>query len=144
MALINGTDLIVKVGVDAAGEVIIAHATNCSLDISMSERDITTKDSAGWKEIAGGLREWSLSSDSLYDATDLGATKTDFVGLFDLVDARTKVFIEFNLLSPVTGDYLYTGEGYITSLSLSGGTEETATYSVSINGTGDLTKVVTA
>ena len=144
MAIINGTDLIVKVGTSDSTEQIVGYATNCSLDLSMSEREITSKDSAGWKEIAGGLREWSLSSDALYDATDLGATKYQFAGLFDRIDARDIVFIEFTLLSPATGDYIYTGQGYVTSLSLSGGTEETATYSVSITGTGDLTKVVTA
>ena len=144
MALINGTDLILKVGTSDSTEVIVAHATNCSLELSMDERDITSKDSAGWKEISGGLRNWSISTDALYDATDLGATKTDFVALFDLVDARTKVYIEFTMLSPVAGDYIYTGEGYVTSLSLSGGVEETASYSCSISGTGDLEKVVTS
>jgi len=144
MALINGTDLILKVGTSDSTEVIVAHATNCSLDLSMDERDITSKDSSGWKEIAGGLRNWSISTDALYDATDLGGTKTDFVALFDVVDARTKVYIEFSLQNPATGDYIYTGEGYVTSLSLSGGVEDTATYSCSISGTGDLEKVVTA
>ena len=144
MALINGTDLILKVGDTDSNEVIVAHATSCSLEISMSEREITSKDSAGWKEIAGGLRDWSVSCDALYDATDLGATKTDLVGIYDLLDGRTKVYIQFTLLTPATGDYIYEGEGYITSLSLSGGTEETASYSCSITGTGDITKVVTA
>ena len=31
------------------------------------------------------------------------------------------------------------GNGYITSLSISGGTEDAGTYSISIQGTGDLT-----
>jgi len=144
MALINGTDLVVKLAATGSAEQIIAHATNCSLELSMDERDITTKDSLGWKEISGGLRSWSLSSDALYDAVDLGATKVDLVGLFDLLDARTEVDIEFTLLSPATGDYIYSGSGYITSLSVSGGTEETATYSVSIAGNGDLNKSLTA
>jgi TP901-1 family phage major tail protein len=143
MALINGTDLILKVGASDSTELIVAHATNCSLELSMDERDITSKDSLGWKEISGGLRNWSLSTDALYDALDLGVTKTDFVGLFDLVDARTKVYVEFGLQSAVTGDYIYQGQGYVTSLSLSGGVEDTATYSCSITGTGDLNKVAT-
>ena len=138
MALINGTDLILKVGTSDSTEAIVAHATNCSLDLSMSERDITTKDSAGWKQIEGGLREWNVSTDALYDATAL------FETLFDLVEGNTLIFIEFTLQSPETGEYIYTGEGYISSLALSGGVEDTATYSVSITGTGALTKVVTA
>jgi len=138
MALINGTDLILKVGTSDSTEAIVAHSTTCSLELSMSERDITTKDSAGWKEIEGGLRDWSVSTDALYDATAL------FETLFDLVEGNTLVFIEFTLQSPVSGEYIYTGEGYIQSLSLSGGVEDTATYSVSITGTGALTKVVTA
>ena len=34
----------------------------------------------------------------------------------------------------------YSGKGYITSLSASGGTEDAGTYSVSIQGTGTLTQ----
>ena len=47
--LLNGTDLILKVGTDTTNEVIVASATTCSLDISMEEIDQTNKESGGWK-----------------------------------------------------------------------------------------------
>ena len=41
-----------------------------------------------------------------------------------------------------TSDISYAGKGYITSMSMTGGTEDTATYSLSIEGTGALTQTV--
>jgi hypothetical protein len=53
---------------------------------------------------------------------------------------RTAVTFEFTLASTATGDYYYSGSGFITSLEISGGTEDAPTYSCSIEGTGALTK----
>ena len=64
--LVNGTDLLLKVGTTAANEVIVAYSTSCSLEISMDEIDQTNKESGGWKSIIGGLRSWSVSAEALY------------------------------------------------------------------------------
>jgi hypothetical protein len=39
-----------------------------------------------------------------------------------------------------SGNKYYHGQGYITSLSVNGGTEDQATYSVTITGSGVLTE----
>ncbi len=44
------------------------------------------------------------------------------------------------ITSPASGDYTYSGSGFITSLEMSGGTEDAPTYSVSIEGTDALTQ----
>ena len=46
--LVNGTDLLLKIGTDATNEVIVAYSTSCSLELSMDEIDQTNKDSGGW------------------------------------------------------------------------------------------------
>lgn len=139
MAILNATDLVLKVHTTDGSEEIIAHATNCSLEVSMDERDITTKGSGGWKEIGGGLRSWSVSTDALYSATS--ESGADFSTLFGYLDNRSKVYIEFTLQSTASGDNYYEGQGYITSLNVSGGVEETATYSINIAGSRGLTEV---
>ena len=53
--------------------------------------------------------------------------------------ARTAVTFTFTLSSTATGDYFYSGSGFVTSLEISAGTEDAPTYSCSIEGTGALT-----
>ena len=53
---------------------------------------------------------------------------------------RTSVTFVFGLASPASGDYTYSGSGFITSLEMTGGVEDAPTYSVSIEGTGTLTQ----
>ncbi len=53
---------------------------------------------------------------------------------------RTLVTFVFGLASPASGDYTYSGSGFITSMEYSGGTEDAPTYSVTIEGSGTLTQ----
>ena len=138
--LVNGTDLLLKVGSSNSNEVVVAFATSCSLEISMDEIDQTNKDSEGWKQIIGGLRSWSVSAEALYQ-NEAESSKKAFTDFWDNIDNRTKVFVELTRAGTLTSDNkYYHGEAYITSLSVNGGTEDQATFSVSLTGTGALTE----
>lgn len=146
--LVNGTDLIIKMGGVAnpqSGEVEVAFATSCSLEISMDEIDQTNKDSGGWKSIIGGTRSWSISSEALYQ-NESEASKNDFISFWNFLGndtgaARTKCYVELSVRNAVAGtNVYYHGEAFVTSLSVNGGTEDQATYSVTLTGTGPLTE----
>jgi len=139
--LVNGTDLILRVGGTSSNDHPIAFATSCSLEISMDEIDQTNKDSAGYKSIIGGLRSWSVSSDALYQ-NEAESSRTGFIELWDKIENRTKVYVELSVTGASSGDSnkYYHGEAYVTSLSVNGGTEDQATYSVSLTGSGALTE----
>jgi|TARA_R110000803_G_scaffold14673_8_gene40757 TP901-1 family phage major tail protein len=147
--LMNGTDLIIKVGTDATSEVIIASATTCSLELSMDEIDQTNKSSGGWKAIMGGLRSWSVSAEALYQ-NEAVAGSSDYIDFWNHIGqatadgalARTPVYIELQHAQGTAGDsnVFYSGSAYVTSLSVNGGTEDQASYSISLTGTGVLSK----
>lgn len=139
--LVNGTDLILRVGGTSSNDHPIAFATSCSLEISMDEIDQTNKDSAGYKSIIGGLRSWSVSSDALYQ-NEAESSRTGFIELWDKIENRTKVYVELSVTGGSSADSnkYYHGEAYVTSLSVNGGTEDQATYSVSLTGSGALTE----
>jgi TP901-1 family phage major tail protein len=137
--LINGTDLIIKVGSDT-----VAYATSCSLELSADEIDQTSKDSGGWKDIAAGLRSWNMSADALYVNNAAASSEDGFPELTTALIARTAVTVHFTFGTAATGDYVYSGSAIITSLSLSSGVEDQATYSVTFNGTGALTQTLTS
>ena len=141
MAILNGTEIKVY---STGTTNLVAFAQNCTLNINHSPREITNKESAGNKEILEGLRDFSVDIDGAYAWTD-GSGSSIANGADDLVLAniltRAKVDFIFGDTT-ATNDVSYAGSGFITSVSLTGGTEDTATYSLSIEGTGALTQTV--
>lgn len=129
MAVFNGTNLGVYVG-----GTIIAAATDCSLSLNMDTIDITTKDSAGYRELLAGLRSGSMSCNGLIDYQ---SANQDTVDLVTAWTNRTSLTLKFS--NEITGDQSYTASGFLTSLEQSGGTEDTATYSASFELTGVVT-----
>jgi len=132
MALINGTNLVIKVG-----GVPLLRATTASLEISVDMPDATTKDSAGWAEFFAGVRSWTLSSDGLVNyANSLNGVETD--ELVGMLIARTAVTVEF--ATSTTGDMELSGSAFVTSISQTADMESPSGYSVSFQGTGALTQ----
>ena len=116
--------------------VTVAHLTSNSLTFDHSTRDASTKDSAGWKESLEGQRSFSGSAEGYFaeDAT------YGFEDLFDAFVLRTKVNVAWT--TSVAGDAEYSGDCYITSLERTDGLEESSTFSVSLEGTGEVIKTV--
>lgn len=137
MAIFNGTELILKVSPTDGGAVAkLMHSQNVSLSTSVDTIDITTKDSSGFRELLGGTKSFSLSADGLMDFEAV-AGDTDVQELFTQMLDRTAVTFTFALAS--AAGYTVFGSGFLTSLEISGGTEDAPTYSCSIEGSGALT-----
>ena len=133
MAILNGTVFLLKVGGTA-----LADQTEGSISINMETRDITTKDSAGNRELAEGMRSGSISVSGLVDDNDTGGAGGT---LFTTLKARTAVALVFGF-DDTSDDYNYTCNGFCTSLEVSGGTEDNVTYSATFEITGEITQVV--
>lgn len=131
MALINGTNLVIKI----AGNPILK-ATTASLEMSVDLPDATTKDSAGWSEFFAGVRSWTLSSDGLVDYATAAGVETD--ELVALLIARSSVAISF--ATSTAGDMLLSGNAFITSISQTADMESPSGFSVSFQGTGTLSQ----
>ena len=141
MAILNGTELKVY---SSGTTNLVAYAQNCSININHSTREITNKESAGWKEVLEGLRDFSIDVDGAYAWTNAGGSALTN-GADDIVDTNilTRAPIDFIFGdTQATSDVSYSGSGWITSVSMSGGTEDTATFSLSIEGTGALAQLV--
>tara|TARA_R110001583_G_scaffold29380_3_gene102984 strand:+ start:3670 stop:4116 length:447 start_codon:yes stop_codon:yes gene_type:complete len=147
MAILNGTDIKVY----ASGtSVLVAYAQSGTLNFSMSTRDITNKESGGFKEALEGLREWSVDLDGAYAWTDAaGSAITD--GMDDIfnqyllnagANTRESFTIRFGNADGTTSNIYYEGSAFLTSVSVSAGTEDTATYSMSFEGTAGLVQTV--
>jgi predicted secreted protein len=135
---INSTSVLVQITEDSGTSYdTIAFATSASISWSMDPRDISTKSSAGNRAIAEGKKSWNVSFEGL--VTYATVSDLDMPNdIFTLADARTSVGLRFGKLN--SGDYVYTGSGYFTSYSQDAGVEDNNTFSVSFEGTGQLSQ----
>lgn len=141
MAILNGTEIKVY---STGTTNLVAFAQNCTLNVNHSPREITNKESGGYKEILEGLRDFSIDIDGAYAWTGSSGALTNGVDKVledDILTLRQPIEFIFGNTGAAT-DISYTGSGFITSVSITGGTEDTATYSISIEGTGVLTQVI--
>ena len=128
--VINGTDLLLYI--DATN--VIGHSTTCSLTLNADMRDVSNKDSVGWKAVLPGMKNWTCQAEGLTVFADTYNMKY----LMSLIINKTVVAIKFTTLN-TTGDYSWTGNAYVTSVNVSASNEANSTFSVSFQGTGALT-----
>jgi hypothetical protein len=128
-SVFNGTNLLLSVEGDVLG-----HTTSCSLSLSNDLPEATTKDSNGFQEVIAGVISGELSFDGLVDYSDTA----NAIELADYLLARTQITCVFG--TAVTGDAIFTAEGYLSSVEQSAEMESPVSYSGSITLTGAITK----
>lgn len=144
--IVYGGDLMLFVGTGAT-KTPLAFSTSASLETTRDTREISSKDSGDWKDYLVGKMGWTCSTDGLVAFTLTGTTSS-IEDLYAYKVAGTLVNIAFGIKTGTTPSWTldasnkyFSGTAYITSLSLSSGDNETSTYSISLQGTGELTLV---
>jgi len=132
----NGTNLILSVIADGGTLAAVGHTTSCTISLTNDMADATTKDSSGFSESIAGLISGEISFDGLMDYTDSNGG-TELAGF---LLGRTKV--DFSYGTSATGDTVYSGEGFLTGLEITGEMESAVTYSGTIQITGTITASV--
>lgn len=141
--IIKGDDLMLF----DADKKSIAFATSHSLSISADAVEVSTKDNGIWKSNSVNKLSWEITSENLY-------TEDAYDTLFDSMINRTPITVYWSrknetdeTKSVADGDYTewsttggYTGSVVITSLSANANSGENATYSVTLTGTGKISK----
>ena len=133
--IINGSDLKIMVVAEGGTELIVDNVTDCSISVQNEFRDTTVKANAGYKALLPGMTSATMSFSAMY-ACDAGAGK-GYEAMSGFQLAKTKLDIRFTHVigqaaSENTGDFRYQVKGYIESLELSGGTEDSAVYTANI------------
>jgi TP901-1 family phage major tail protein len=113
------------------------HATTHNLKVDLELKDIRTKDTNGKEKFPGDI-SWSVDGDGLVVIDPAIASSHSSEDVLALV--LSKKLVKVVLKSPVSGlKKIYSGEGYITSFSLSTPAGDNSTYNFSLSGSGDLT-----
>lgn len=152
--IISGDDLMIF---DAKGNSI-GYATSHSISLSTDVNSISHKDAGEWSAQEVGKISWEITSENMY-------SQHDFDALFTVMSNKQAVKVWFGLKSgyrgssnynasasvndetvgdgnwaPATGQNLYYGQAFLTSLEVSASTGEKATFSVTFTGTGPISK----
>lgn len=145
--VINGTDLCLFI-TSGATKRCIALATSCKISTSMATKQISSKDSTGnWEEFIPGRLSWTIDSDNLF-TQDAALSAQTYDTLSDAWIARTLLTVTIGQVTTSSMGYVQTlgtsnkalsGTVYITKLDLNAPNDDSATFSVSFQGTGALT-----
>ena len=118
---------------------LIACATSGTFAGSREVIDATTKDNDGRREILAGGSSWTVSAEGLIEYGLAGTVRSN-ADLFDLWNNNTRVRLAWT--TGVDGDVMYYGNAFITSYEESAATNEVASYSVTFEGDGSITKAI--
>lgn len=123
---VNGTNFLLYIDGTA-----VAGAQTVDLEFNMETRDDSTKDGGGYEQKSEGMRSWGASGDGLVTLKDSPYSVSD---LFQLYLNRSKVQVQVS--TETSGEKFYQGYGFLNSLSISTGTEESVSMSFSFEGDG--------
>ena len=119
-------------------DVAFACSTNCTFNVSVDQKEVTSQTSAWFREYKNDVITWSVTCDGFVSLSD----NYNYAYLLQLVLDKEPITVKFSIDndngtgSGLLGYTILTGQANITSLSLSGPVENSSTYSVTLQGTG--------
>jgi predicted secreted protein len=115
-------------------------STNCTFSTSVDQVEVTTTNSASYKEFLGSQISWNISADGFIALSDYS-----YLFLLNKLQTKEQIIVKFQIDndngsgSGTLGYSVFTGLANIVNLDMSGPVEGASTYSVSLQGTGPYT-----
>jgi predicted secreted protein len=120
-----------RTDVEPEVDVAFACSTNCTFNVNVDQKEVTSQSSAWFREYKNDVATWNVTCDGLI-------TLTGFSYLFMLEKqlAREPIEIKFVVDNGVDGLTIINGTCNISSLAINAPYKDVATYNVSLQGTG--------
>lgn len=138
--IFNGSQYTVMFDSDGGTPTVADNVTDLSVSISTETRDTTTKNNGGYRALLPGLKSLTVNFTAYYAG---GATNgyDDLMADF-LTGTKQEVKIvsyDWDTSTEEVGDKEIIFDAYITSLELSAGTEDNASYTCTLECVSDIT-----
>jgi len=140
-SVINGTNILLyQYDPETEEGVPFGAATNCTFSTSVDQVEVTTTNSDSYKEYLGSQISWSISADGFIALSDYS-----YLFLLNKLQSKEQIVVKFQIDndngdgSETLGYSVFTGLANIVNLDMTGPVEGAATYSVSLQGTGEYT-----
>jgi len=129
----NGSQLRVQFADDGGSVTLVDHLTDLSVSFSTETRDTTTKDNGGYRAILPGLKTLTVTFTAFYAAD----AANGYEELFADMESGNKLDVKIASFqqsddSEITDDMDISFDAYCTSLELSAGTEDNASYTATL------------
>jgi len=131
MENIKGIDFILEVQ-QGTTFIQVGGQQGATLNRSKESIETTSKDSAGWRNRVGGIKEWGIEADGLLVINNQG-----YRLLEDSFMNDTPLIVRIGTPS----GQRFSGEAIVTDFPLEAGFEDMATYSVTLEGCGALRNI---
>jgi len=130
------TKLAKEMSITYAGDTLLL-VTDYSFTVNKEAVEVTSFDSAGWREFLSDLKDWTMSGTANWGKGTAGANEAGYDELMTEIKAGTAaVAVVFQ--GTDSGDFIETGTGFLTSLDGSGSLGDKGSYSFEIQGTGSI------
>jgi TP901-1 family phage major tail protein len=135
--LVNGT--LVALYKDVSGTLTkVANLTSTDFELSKDTIDATNKDGGNYKEFLVGLSSWTMNAEGIFEEdASVGSGSISAKDLLDDMVAGTALTVV--MTSDSSTDLKLSGTAIITSFAWNAPVNDVSTFSVSLQGTGDLT-----
>ena len=139
--IFNGSQYTVMFETDETTPVVADHVTDLSVSVSTETRDTTSKNNGGYRALLPGLKTLTVNFTAFYanDATNgYNELMVDFLA-GNKQDVKVCSYDFSGSGQEVAGDKEIIFEAYITSLELSAGTEDNASYTCTLECVSEIT-----
>jgi predicted secreted protein len=134
MAAVIGQNIMLywhRTDVDPEVDVAFACSTNCTFDVSVDQKEVTSQSSAWFREYKNDVATWNVTCDGLIILSGFS-----YLFMLEKQLSRTPIEIKFVVDNGVDGLTIINGICNISSLSINAPMRDVATYNVSLQGSG--------
>ena len=129
----NGSQLRVQFANAGGSPVLVDHLTDLSVSFSTETRDTTTKNNGGYRAILPGLKTLNVTFTAFYAADATNGYEELFQDMKDCQKLGVTIAsFQQSDDTEITDDMDIDFDAYITSLELSAGTEDNASYTATL------------
>jgi predicted secreted protein len=123
--------MLYKYDAETETDIPFACSTNCSFNVTVDQKEVTSQSSAWYREYRNDIASWNITCDGLVTLDNYG-----YLFLLELQQSRESIVVKFVIDNGVDGLVIISGTCNMTSLTINGPYKDIATYSVSLQGSG--------
>jgi hypothetical protein len=140
-SVVNGSNIVLYYYDPITEEGIpFGAATNCSFEVSVDQLEVSSQSCGYFKVFKPDMATWKVDCDGFIALRDYS-----YLFLANLQLSRAQILIKFQIdndngdNSDTLGYTVFNGAANLASLNITGGVEDSSSYSVSLQGTGPYT-----
>lgn len=130
----KGFDILLKVKGSTGTAEVVAGQRNATLNRGKETIETTNKTTGGWKTFLPGLKEWSVDGDGVYIVDGEG-----YALLEKAYNEDEPIIVELGEAG--AGELGFTGQAILTEFPIECPYDDSVTYSITLQGTGPLSKI---